>query len=384
MLCSNQQAKVQLWPFLNEQRPVVVDWLPWNHTFGGNHNFNMVLRNGGTLYIDDGRPTAAQFHKSIRNIQEVAPTLYFNVPRGYELLLPALKGNDGFRERFFSQLQLAFYAAAALPRHLWEGMIELSRSSTGRAIPMVTSWGATETAPLATDCNFQAARPGVIGLPVPGCTIKLVRQGNKLEARVSGPQVTPGYWRQPELNGIHFDEEGYYLSGDAFGYANPQDPCEGLVFEGRLSEDFKLTTGTWVSVGSLRLRAVSALAPLAQDIVVAGHDRAEVGLLIFPNLAACLSLCPDIGSQPTTAQILSHPAVRREVQRGLAEMRASYPASSMHATRALLLAEAPSIDAGEITDKGYINQRRALAIRASYVVQLYEVRAHPSVILITV
>jgi feruloyl-CoA synthase len=340
----------------------------------------MVLRNGGTLHIDDGRPTSALFHKTMRNIREVAPTLYFNVPRGYELLVPALRADNHLRERFFSQLKLVFYAAASLPRHLWDEMNAMSELTTGRVIPMVTSWGATETSPLATDCHFQSDQPGVIGLPIPGCTLKLVRQGSKLEARVAGPQVTPGYWRRSDLDGRHFDAEGYYCSGDAFCFANPDHAVEGLVFDGRLSEDFKLTTGTWVSVGSLRLRAVTALAPLAQDVAVTGHDRDEVGLLIFPNFSACAALCPDLGPHPSASQIVTHGALRREVERRLAEMRVAFPASSMHARRAILMPETASIDAGEITDKGYLNQRRTLELRNEYVVHLYGELGNPNIV----
>jgi feruloyl-CoA synthase len=380
MLCSNQQAKAQLWPFLEKTPPIILDWLPWNHTFGGNHNFNMVLRNGGTMYIDDGRPTPALFEKSIRNICEVEPNLYFNVPRGYELLVPALRKNATLRKHFFSRLQLTFYAAAALPKHLWDEMIELSSRARGRPVPMLTSWGATETGPLATDCHFQADRPGVIGLPVPGCTIKLVRRDSKYEARVAGPQVTPGYWRRGDLDKLNFDEEGFYLSGDAFCFVDPKDPAKGLLFDGRIAEDFKLTTGTWVSVGSLRLRAVSALAPLAQDIVVVGHDRSELGLLIFPNFDACADLCGGQHFDGNLTQLLSDERVRQQVKRGLDDLRRRNPASSMHATRAILLPEVPSIDGGEITDKGYINQRRALTLRHQYIEQLYENRPGCSIV----
>jgi len=371
MLCSNQEAKAMLWPFLKASPPTIVDWLPWNHTFGGNHNFNMVLRNGGTLYIDEGRPTSGGFGRSIANLTGIAPTIYFNVPRGYELLVPALRADGTLRRQFFSRLQLLFYAAASLPKHLWEALRELSIQQTGRVIPMLTSWGATETAPLATDCYFQTDGPGVVGLPIPGCRIKLVPEGGKLEARVSGPQVTPGYWGRPDLTADRFDEEGFYRSGDAFTFVDRARPVCGLIFDGRLSEDFKLSTGTWVSVGALRLRALELLAPLAQDIVVAGHDRAEIGFLIFPSVPACVQLSNNDRTAIGLAELPHNMNIRARVRQCLSTLRELSPASSTHATRAILLPEIPSVDAGEITDKGYLNQRRCLAVRASYVEQLF-------------
>jgi len=371
MLCSNQQARVQVWPFLESSPPVIVDWLPWSHTFGGNHNFNFVLCNGGTLYVDDGRPVPALFPKSIANLRAVAPTVYFNVPRGCELLLPALQEDAALRRNFFSRLQIFFCAAASLPQHVWDGLRELAARAAGEAVPLVSAWGATETAPLVTDCHFQAAQSGVIGLPVPGCELKLVPNAGKLEVRVRGPNVTPGYWRRPDLTARAFDEEGFYAIGDAVRFVDPDRPEQGLLFDGRVAENFKLTSGTWVHVGALRLRAIAALAPLAQDVVVAGHDRDEVCFLIFPNLAACRALCQGLGAEAAAEDVLAQPAVRARVAAGLAELRRQTPGSSMHAARALLLATPPAIDAGEITDKGYINQRAVLAHRRHGVEALY-------------
>jgi feruloyl-CoA synthase len=379
MLCSNQQAKAQLWPFLEAHPPVVVDWLPWNHTFGGNHNFNLILRNGGTLYIDAGRPVPALFPQTLANLREIAPTLYFNVPRGYELLIHALQVDATLRARFFSRLQLIYYAAASLPPNLWDALTELAVRTTGEPIPLVSGWGSTETAPLATDCHFQADGPGVIGLPVPGCELKLLRAGNKLEARVRGPNVSPGYWGRPELTAKHFDAEGFYIIGDSVRFVDDAAPERGLLFDGRVAEDFKLTTGTWVSVGNLRTRAIAALAPIAQDIVIAGHDRADVSFLIFPNIATCRALCQELDAGASVEQVLAHPSVRTHVLNGLLELRRQAPASSTHAVRALLLAEPPSIDAGEITDKGYINQRAVLARRNESVAAL-EAPEHAAVI----
>jgi feruloyl-CoA synthase len=379
MLCSNQQAKAQVWPFLEVQPPVLVDWLPWNHTFGGNHNFNLILRNGGTLYIDTGRPVPALFPRTLANLKHIAPTIYFNVPRGFELLIDALQTDAALRSRFFSRLQLIFYAAACLPPNLWDALAELCVRTTGEPIPLVSAWGATETAPLATDCYFQAQQPGVIGLPVPGCELKLLPRGDKMEVRVRGANVFPGYWGRPDLTARHFDEEGFYRIGDTVRFVDAAAPELGLVFDGRVSEDFKLTTGTWVSVGNLRMRAIAALAPLAQDIVVAGHARSEVGFLIFPNVAACKALCPRLVPETDTAQVLAHPSVREHVAKGLIALHREAPGSSTHAVSAVLLTEPPSIDAGEITDKGYINQRAVLTRRKESVDALFT-RGHAAVI----
>jgi feruloyl-CoA synthase len=380
MLCSNQQAIAQVWPFLREP-PVLVDWLPWHHTFGGNHNFNMVLRNGGTLYIDAGRPTAGDFERTLANLREVAPTVYFNVPRAYDLLVSALSDDALLREHFFSRLQLIFYAAASLPQNLWEALEALAVRTLGRRVPMVSAWGSTETAPAATSCHFQADRSGVIGVPLPGCELKLVPSGEKLEARVRGPNVTPGYWKKPGLTARFFDEEGYLKTGDAVRFVDAGHPERGLLFDGRLAEDFKLSTGTWVHVGALRLNAIAALSPIAQDIVVAGHDRDEVGFLIFPNLAGCRSLCAELGQDAGVTEVLRHPAVRARVVAGLTALsRAGGGGSSTCARRALLLSDLPSIDAGEVTDKGYINQRVVLTRRARLVEALYRTPLDASVL----
>ena len=365
MLCSNQQAIAQIWPFLARSPPIVVDWLPWSHTFGANHNFNLVLRNGGTLYIDGGRPAPGLFDASVVNLKDIAPTIYFNVPRGFDMLVAALRGSEELRRTFFSRMQLVFYAAAALPQNLWDAMRTLARETVGRDIPLVSAWGATETAPLVTSCHFQAERSGVIGLPIPGCELKLARAGERIEIRVRGPNVTPGYWKRPDLTATAFDDEGFYLTGDAARFVNSGKPELGLLFDGRIAENFKLTTGTWVNVGMLRVRAIEALAPIAADVVIAGHERDEIGLLIFPNQAGCRSLCE------SSADPLLSAAVRLRVQQGLAELHAAGGGSSTFASRALLLADAPSIDAGEITDKGYVNQRRVLERRAAFVERLF-------------
>ena len=371
MLCSNQQSIAQVWPFLASTPPVVVDWLPWNHTFGANHNFNMVLRNGGTLYLDDGKPMPGLVDKTIANLREVAPTLYFNVPRGFDMLLPALEQDAALRKNFFSRLQLIFYAAAALPQNLWERLEQLSIQERGERVVMVSAWGATETSPMITTVHFPIERAGVIGLPAPGSEIKMIPSANKMEMRVRGPNVTPGYWKRDDLTRAAFDEEGFYMIGDAGRFADPDDPAKGIEFDGRIAEDFKLMSGTWVHVGSLRVKALGALAPVAQDIVVAGHDREEIGFLVFPNVAACRALCPDFPADAPLGQVLADSRVVECVQAGMRQLAAAGTGSSTFATRALLMEEPPSIDAGEITDKAYINQRAVLTRRDELLRQLY-------------
>lgn len=378
MLCANQQAIAQV--LLCSESPTLVDWLPWNHTFGGNHNFNWVLRTGGTLYIDSGRPVPGRFDETLANLREIAPTLFFNVPRAYDLLVTELRNDPALCQHFFSRLRLIFYAAAALPQTLWDELDRLSIRTVARRTPMISSWGLTESAPAATVCHFQANRSGCIGVPIPGCELKLVPNGEKLEARVRGPNVTPGYWKRPDLTARFFDEEGFFLTGDAVRLADPLRPERGVCFDGRIGEDFKLSTGTWVSVGELRIRAIAALTPVAGDVVVAGHDRDEIGLLIFPNVEACRKLCPDLPQEATPEQILQHRAVRACAAAGLSELAQNGGGSSTRATRALFLAEPPSADANEITDKGYINQRAVLTRRSQLVETLYSIPTDASVI----
>jgi feruloyl-CoA synthase len=370
MLTSSQQAKAQTWTFLEQSDDLVIlDWLPWSHTFGANHNFNLVLRNGGSLYIDGGKPAPGLFATSLANLKSVMPTVYFNVPRGFDMLIAALRGDEELCRRFFGEVKFAFYAGAALPQNLWDALEELSIMTVGRAMPMVSAWGSTETSPLATDCHFLAERSGNIGVPIPGTELKLVTSGDKLEVRVRGPNVTPGYWKVPELTRQAFDEEGFYLIGDAVKLADVSRPERGLFFDGRVAEDFKLNTGTWVSVGTLRVAGIAALAPLAQDIVVTGHGGDEVRFLVFPNIVACRAQA----GLPETAgvnDVLAHDKVRAAIAQGLSKLKQQGANSSGHATRALLLAEPPSVDGGEITDKGYINQRAVLTRRADAVARL--------------
>ncbi|HEX4929053.1 MAG TPA: feruloyl-CoA synthase [Burkholderiales bacterium] len=360
MLCANQQQLAQAWPFVEDRPPVVLDWLPWNHTFGGNHNFNLILRNGGTLYIDGGKPVPGLVETTAKNLSELAPTLYFNVPRGYDLLLPFLERDAALRKQFFSELDVLFYAAAALPQNLWDRIKKLASAEGADRLAMLSAWGSTETSPLATSVHFRMERPGVIGLPIAACELKLVPSAGKLEVRVRGPNVTPGYYKRPDLTAAAFDEEGFYRIGDAVRFADPDDPAKGIVFDGRVAEDFKLSTGTWVNVGNVRVRLIAAADPLIADAVITGHDRDEIGALVFLSPAA--KDAPDLTARLKAA---------------MAKM-ASDGGSSMQVRRVLVMAEPPSIDANEITDKGYMNQRAVLERRAALVQKLYS--ADPEVI----
>jgi feruloyl-CoA synthase len=355
MLCANQQMLAQAWPFVEDRPPVVVDWLPWNHTFGGNHNFNLVLRNGGTLYVDGGKPVPGLAEITARNLKEVAPTMYFNVPRGYDLLLPFLEKDAELRRNFFRDLDVLFYAAAALPQSLWDRLVRLARAENKPSLAMLSAWGSTETAPLATSVHFPMQRAGVIGLPVAECELKLVPSAGKLEVRVRGPNVTPGYYKRDDITRAAFDEEGFYRIGDAVKLADPADPAKGIVFDGRVAEDFKLSTGTWVHVGAVRVKLIAAADPLIQDAVITGHDRTEVGALVFLS--------------PGTKD-MSPEAINSRLSTVLAQL-AQEGGSSMYPRRLFVMSEPPSIDANEITDKGYMNQRAVLERRAALVEKLY-------------
>jgi len=380
MLCSNQQALAQIWPFLEEKPPILVDWLPWSHTFGANHNFNLVLRNGGTLYIDGGKPAPGLIDTSIANLKDVAPTIYFNVPRGYDQLTPYLEADPAFRDHFFSRLDTLFYAAAALPQKLWERLENLSIEARGNKITMTSAWGSTETAPLATGVHFAIDRAGVMGLPVPGTELKMVPNAGKLEIRVRGTNVTPGYYKRPDLTREAFDEDGFYRIGDAAMLADPDDPAQGIVFDGRVAEDFKLLSGSWVNAGNIRIAAISAADPMVQDAVVTGHDRDEVGLLIFPNTAQ-LARVADLAADTPISEFNANKAVRDALKDAFARYNSDHPASSRRIARMLITAEPADLDKNEITDKGYINQRAVIENRAGLIDKLYS--NHPDVIVVT-
>lgn len=369
MLTSNQEALRVLWPFLTKTPPVIVDWLPWSHTFGANFTSNMVLRNGGSQYIDNGKPMPAAIHQTVENMKEIRPNLCFNVPRGYDMLMQVMETDADLRDAFFD-MDLMFNAAAALPETVSGRITEMSVAQTGRVLPIVAAWGATETAPMVTACHFLTDTSGNIGLPVPGCTLKLLPNSEKLEIRVKGPNITPGYFRNDVKTSEAFDAGGFYIMGDAVRFVDQDDSSKGLVFDGRVSEDFKLSSGTWVSVGAIRVAGIDALAPLAADIVVAGHDRDAPSFLIIPNEAACRALS-GLPENAPLAEVLNSAAVRDKVAVSLADMRETRAGTSRHAFRARFLLDPMDQDKGEITDKAYLNQRQVLANRPADVAALY-------------
>src|SRR6266704_1628413 len=372
MLTVNQEQYAVVWPFLEDRPQVLVDWLPWNHTFGGNNNFGMMLRNGGTFHIDGGKPAPGLIEVTAGSLRDVSPTIYFNLPRGFDLLVPFLERDAALRRSFFRDLDCMVYAGASLPQNLWERMQQLAVVEHGARLPLISAWGSTETAPMATGVHYAVDRAGIIGLPVPGCELKLVPVAGKLEARVKGPNITPGYHGRDDLTKAAFDEEGYYRIGDALKFADEKKPELGLAFDGRIAEDFKLSTGTWVHVGATRVGLIAAGDPIVQDAVITGHEKSEVGALVFLNVAA------------VNARGLDDAGVRGCLQSVLDQLAAeSGGASSTHPVRALVMAEPPSIDANEITDKGYINQRAVLERRAALVEVLHADRPTPDVIVAT-
>jgi feruloyl-CoA synthase len=365
MLCANQQMLAQTLRFVDHEKPVLLDWLPWSHTFGGNHNVNLVLRAGGTLYIDDGKPVPGAITRTLENLREVQPTMYFNVPRGFEMMLPALEADEAFARHFFARLRMVFYSGAGMPASTWQRLEAVAARVRDEPIWLTTSWGSTETAPAITFANWKLDRPGVIGLPMPGIRIKFVPNGGKLEMRVKGDNVFPGYRHNDAATRDAFDDEGYYRIGDAGHLLDEADPLQGIVFDGRVAEDFKLSSGTWVSVGTLRLAVVSGLAPHVQDAVITGHDRREVGALLFLTEAA---------------RALPPEALTGQLRAGLRALASEGGGSSQMPVRALVLPDAPNAAAGEMTDKGYLNQRLALARRAGEVEALYAEPDDPRVI----
>ena len=370
MLCANQQQILQCFPVLAEEPPVLVDWLPWNHTFGGNHNVGLTLYNGGTLYIDEGKPVPALVGETLRNLREIAPTVYFNVPKGFEEIANALEIDTTLRERFFSRVKMMFFAGAGLSQPVWDKLDRMAELGCGERIRMLTGLGMTETSPFAICANGPAVRSGYVGLPAPGVELKLVPVDGKLEVRYRGPNVTPGYWRAPEQTVEHFDDEGWYASGDALKLVDPARPQLGLMFDGRIAEDFKLSTGTFVSVGPLRARVIAAGDPCVQDVVVTGLNHDDIGLLIFPRIDSCRALS-GLPASATLADVLEEAPVRHFFQNLVDQMYAAGTGSATRVARAMVMATPPSIDLGEITDKGSINQRAVLTHRADLVESLY-------------
>ncbi|HEY0685427.1 MAG TPA: feruloyl-CoA synthase [Steroidobacter sp.] len=365
MLSCNQRMYAQCYPFLEEEPPVLVDWLPWHHTAGGNANMGTVLANGGTLYIDAGKPTPAGIAQTVANLREVAPTVYYTVPKGLEMLIEEMRQDASFRERFFSRLRLIFPAGAALPRPVQDAVDEMSMQVRGTKTPMTMGLGMTETAPFAISAHVPAWQAGVIGLPAPGVEVKLEPVGDKLEVRYRGPSITPGYWRQPELNAQAFDDQGYFCSGDAATFIDPAHPELGLRFDGRIAEDFKLSSGTWVNVGAMRAAVLAAGAPYLHDVVFVGHDRDELGMLVFLSAVADRMSAADVQ------------AWLRDLLERLAKRAGG---GSQRIVRAMILDRPPSVVAGEITDKGTINQRAVIQRRQAAVELLYSPGANSSVV----
>ncbi len=372
-ITTNWQQITQTFTFLSNKEAglTLIDWLPWNHVFGGNHNFGIALYNGGSLYIDEGDPTIHGIKATLKNLAEIAPTIYFNVPKGYEELVNHLKADKELCQVFFSRLKMFFYAGASLPQHIWDGLEQLSYETIGKRILIATGFGMTEGSP---SCLFNT-RPGgcsgQIGVPVPGLEVKLVPDGNKVEARYKGGNLTPGYWRNEEATKVAFDEEGYFKSGDALKWIDKNDLNKGMLFDGRIAEEFKLTTGTWVSVGVLKNRLISVANGLLQDAVITGHDRPFLGAIVFPDLHYCrrLTQLPETAS---LKEMVRHPKMVTALQETLHQLGKVSTGSSMCIKRAVFADFELSIDKGEITDKGSINQRAILNSKQDLVAMLYE------------
>ena len=370
MLCANQQMLLQTFPVFGEEPPVLVDWLPWNHTFGGSHNVGIVLYNGGTFYLDDGKPTAQGFAETLRNLKEVSPTAYLTVPKGWEELVNALEQDAELRERFFARISLFFFAAAGLSQSIWDRLDRVAEQHCGERIRMMAGLGMTEASPSCTFTTGPLSMAGYIGLPAPGCEVRLVPVDGKLEGRFRGPHIMPGYWRAPQQTAEVFDEQGFYCSGDALKLADPRDPQLGLMFDGRIAEDFKLSSGVFVSVGPLRNRAVLEGSPYVQDLVVAAPDRECLGALVFPRLFECRRLS-GLGAEASDAQVLASVPVRQWFAEWLQRLNRDANGNASRLEWIALLDEPASIDRGEITDKGSINQRAVLQWRADKVEALY-------------
>ena len=369
MLCANQQMVLQCYAFMGETPPVVVDWAPWNHTASGNKVFNLVIWNGGTYYIDDGRPTPDMIGRTIANLREISPTWYFNVPLGYQMLLDAMETDEPLRRTFFARIQMLMYAGAGMSQPVWDRITRVAGEMVPGGVLLCTGFGSTETGPFALMCTERQERAGNLGIPAHGVTLKLVPADGRFEARVKSPSVTPGYWRNPALTAEAFDEEGFYRFGDAFRFAVPGDPAAGFVFDGRMAENFKLASGTWVAVGPLRAQLTNDLKGLASDVVIAGEGHSELGALVVPDWAALRLLA---GERELAGEaLLHHPKVRRAVAERLEAHAARASGSASRVTRLLFMAVPLSFDRGEVTDKGSVNQRAVLRHRADLVASLW-------------
>lgn len=366
--CANLQQISQALAFMFDESPVFIDWLPWHHTFGGNHNLGLTLMHGGSLYLDDGKPTPKDIEKTVRNLREISPTSYFNVPKGLEMLLDYLENDEELSQTLFKKLQMLFYAGAGLSQPVWDRWEALALKTTGFKIPIISGLGCTESGPSAMFANWSGAFSGLLGVPVAGLQVKLVPVEDKLEARYKGPNVTPGYWRDPEKTMAAFDEEGFYKTGDAVKFLDAANPDKGLLFNGRLSEDFKLSSGTWVSVGVLRQQLIYQADPLIQDVVLTGLNEDFIGAILFLNLATFQKLI-----HPTLSyeELSDHPLVNEEIEKVLRKFNASATGSSNTILKYVIAKKPPSADLGEITDKGSVNQRAVLSHRAELIDQMY-------------
>ncbi len=383
MISSNQAAIALLWPLLAQEPPRLLDWLPWHHTFGGNDNFNKMLWHGGTLYIDDGRPTAEAISRTVANIKAVRPTIHINVPRGLELLLDAMQADPLARAALLGTLRLIFFAGAGLSRATWkrlQSLVSEHAAAGGQRIALTSGWGSTECGSTICLVHFPIDGPNAVGLPLPGYELKLTPVGPKFEAWVRGPNVTPGYWPPGNSDRSAFDDEGFYRTGDAVRLLDADHPEKGLMFDGRVAEDFKLSTGTWVSVGPLRLALLAALAPLVRDVAIAGHDERCVAILVFLEAEACRAAC-GLPAQMPAGEIAASSAVRARIRSVVAAHNAMQPASSSAVKRLVLIDEPPSADAGEVNEKGHLNQRLALARREALVRSLFDANPNPEVML---
>lgn len=370
MWCANLQQITQVFPFMEQQPPVFIDWLPWNHTFGSNHNFGLALYNGGTILIDDGKPTPRGIEETVQNLREISPTAYFNVPKGFEMLIPYLEKEADLRENFFKNLNILFYAGASLAQPVWNRLEELAVETIGVKIPIITGLGCTESGPSAMFANWGGAFSGLLGVPVAGMDVKLVPDGDKIEARYKAPNVTKGYWRNSEATAAAFDEEGYYKTGDAVKFLDENNPDKGLVFDGRIAEDFKLSTGTWVNVGVLKAKVISTGSPIIQDVVLAGLDKEYIGAILFLNADACRKLA-NLSPEISNKEAYLNAEVETFINDWLVEFNKTSTGSSTVIKKYVIAIEPPSIDLGEITDKGSLNQRAVLKHRVNLVNELF-------------
>jgi feruloyl-CoA synthase len=369
MLCSNQAMVLSAIAYFEDEPPVVLDWAPWHHTAGGNHDVNLVLYNGGTFYVDDGKPAPGAVEATVRNLRDVSPTWYFNVPKGFEALLPYLQNDESLRQTFFKSVKVLWYAGAGVSQYVSDEYMRLAFETIGERIHFLTGLGSTETAPYAIGRTFESKRAANVGLPAPEVEAKLVPNDGKLELRLRGPNILPGYWREPELTRNAFDEEGFYRIGDAVAFEDPDDPNKGLLFDGRIAEDFKLSTGTWVSTGRLRARMIDFFSPYVKDVVLTGPDRIDLGALIFPDVETCRTISGGVVGD--AAAVLTHPKVVAEFKSRLQALAKESTGTSTRVARIMLMVEPPSMDVGEATDKGSINQRNVLRHRARLVEELY-------------